>query len=183
MRTIAQISRYIMAAQETIKYVDKVMDIGTTNKFIPNLWGFPARMACVWKQTELIQKDIREQMPLLRREPADKQRGAIARTEVEAAATWGKHFGCGNCGVQSAMAFVRLRDFWKVLPLDWMQLKYGDHAFVVIGRDSRITASSPSQWNDDVVLCDPWKGVAGRMKDQSSLCRKELDLMYRLESR
>lgn len=130
-----------------------------------------------------MQKDLHEQLPLLQREPDKrKRRDAIARAEVESAAYWGKQWGCGNCGVQSAMAFVRLRDFWKLFPLDWMQLKHGDHGFVIVGRDKDTDPAWPRTWNGDAVLCDPWHGFAGRMSAQSSLCSSELELILRQES-
>lgn len=183
MQRISESKRYIEAAKETVKYVKGAMDIGTTNKFFNNFWGLPARLACVSAETRSIQKDMQEQLPALQREPdRDKRRNAIAKAQVETAASWGKHWGCGNCGVQSAMAFVRLRDLWKIFPLDWMQLKHGDHGFVVIGRENASIASSPRTWNADAVLCDPWSGIAGRMGDQASLCRSELELLYRVES-
>lgn len=180
---ISPINVHLAAAKETVKHVQGAMDIGTTNKFFDNFWGLPARLACVSEETKAIQKDMQEQLPLLRREEdPDKRRNAIAKARVETAASWGKHWGCGNCGVQSAMAFVRLRDFWKLFPLDWMQLKHGDHGFVVIGREKGTTPSTPRTWNADAVLCDPWSGVAVRMIHQSSLYHSTLDLIYRQES-
>jgi len=99
---------------------------------------------------------------------------------VESAAYWGKQWGCGNCGVQSAMAFVHLRDVCKLFPLDWLQLKHGDHGFVVIGRDHGTNPSTPHHWNNEAVLCDPWNDTACRM-NESSLRHSELQLIYRHE--
>jgi hypothetical protein len=79
------------------------------------------------------------------------------------------------------MAFVHLRDVCKLFPLDWMQVKHGDHGFVVIGRDKSTSPSKPHHWNGDAVLCDPWNGDATRM-NQSSLRHEELELIYRHES-
>lgn len=180
---ISPINVHLAAAKETVRHVQGAMDIGTTNKFFSNFWGLPARLACVSAQTKSIQKDMQEQLPLLQREEdPDKRRNAIAKAQVETAASWGKHWGCGNCGVQSAMAFIRLRDFWKLFPLDWMQLKHGDHGFVVIGREEATNPSMPRTWNADAVLCDPWSGVAVRMISQPSLYRSTLDLIHRHES-
>lgn len=182
MQTVSKINSYIAAAKRTLEYVDKAMDIGTTNKFFSNFWGLPARLACVSEQTDSIQRDLREQLPMLRREPdLDKRRNAIAKAQVESAAYWGKQWGCGNCGVQSAMAFVHLRDVCKLFPLDWLQLKHGDHGFVVIGRDKGSDPSTPQHWNEQAVLCDPWNDTACLMK-QSSLRHSELQLIYRHEA-
>lgn len=75
---------------------------------------------------------------------------------AETLASWSKLYGCGNCGEQSAIAFVYLRDTLKQAPLDWMMYNDWAHAFVIIGR----TQGDPldlNTWNREAVLCDPWK--------------------------
>lgn len=91
-------------------------------------------------------------------------------------------FHCGNCGAQSALAFVRLRDYWKVFPLDWVQVKNGDHGFVVIGRDAHTDPSNMATWNDDAIVCDPWRDVVLAVKAYAAAYAKTLELIYRQES-
>ncbi len=52
---------------------------------------------------------------------------------------------CGNCGEFSALAFMYLYDK-GVRPIDWMSLVGGDHAFVVIGRESKSNANDVLTW-------------------------------------
>jgi hypothetical protein len=94
----------------------------------------------------------------------------------------GLRYGCGNCGVQSAVAFVRLRDHWKVFPLDWVQVKGGDHGFVVVGRDKKTDPSNPATWNEEAVICDPWRGIVQMARACSAIRGLVLELMYRQES-
>lgn len=61
---------------------------------------------------------------------------------------------CGNCGENSALAFMWLYD-QGVRPLDWMNLGSADHAFVVIGRKPGAAANWQA-WGKDAVVCDPW---------------------------
>ena len=65
----------------------------------------------------------------------------------------------GNCSDQAGLAFIYLRDN-KVFPIDYMNkpdffLKFGGHAFVVIGRKSGSDPLRPETWGDDAVVCDP----------------------------
>jgi peptidoglycan hydrolase-like protein with peptidoglycan-binding domain len=61
---------------------------------------------------------------------------------------------CGNCGENSALAFMWLYD-QGVRPIDWMNLAEADHAFVVIGRKPG-KATDWKGWGPDAVVCDPW---------------------------
>lgn len=38
---ISPINVHLAAAKETVRHVQGAMDIGTTNKFFSNFWGFP----------------------------------------------------------------------------------------------------------------------------------------------
>ncbi len=66
--------------------------------------------------------------------------------------------GLGNCGEISAVAFTYLLDN-GVRPIDWMEIKNGDHNFVLIGRRSGDARNSLS-WGPRCVICDPWRRVS-----------------------
>lgn len=61
---------------------------------------------------------------------------------------------CGNCAEFSIVAFVYLYDR-QVRPLDWVSVKSGDHAFLIIGRKPGDINDS-SSWGADAAICDPW---------------------------
>ena len=89
--------------------------------------------------------------------------------------------GCGNCAEQSALAFVQLRDAWRVSPLDWMQVGNWKHGFVVIGRIAETTDSARIEtWNTEATVCDPWKGFAGPAKDATYLRGERIGVIYRI---
>ena len=51
-----------------------------------------------------------------------------------------------------------------VLPVDFLQLFGGDHAFVVIGRKDNQGLQDFSTWTD-AFICDPWGGIAFKACD------------------
>ena len=136
METILEQHRYISAAFHAVKYVQSKMDIGASNKLPQSYWGWPARIMCVSESREQILKDLKQQGPALRHSGGDQKKAMM-----ETWAYWATTYGCGNCGEQSAMAFVHLRDIWKVHPIDWMQVGNFSHAFAVLGR---IGATNPA---------------------------------------
>ena len=69
--------------------------------------------------------------------------------------------GLGNCGEQSMVAFKYL--VTKSAPgLAIVQIKGGNHEFVVIGMDVTVPALTkgsltfPPRWGHNAVVCDPW---------------------------
>lgn len=75
-------------------------------------------------------------------------------SKIRILANTAKNNKCGNCGEFSALAFMLLYDY-GVKPIDWMALKGGDHAFVVIGRSNK-NANDFKNWGSEAVICDPW---------------------------
>jgi hypothetical protein len=77
-----------------------------------------------------------------------------------------KHWGCGNCGEQSAVAFDYLRGH-GIRPIEWYQfvnLERADHAFVVINRRADSDRSDPTAW-PEAAICDPWENKHFRATD------------------
>ena len=76
-----------------------------------------------------------------------------------------KKFSIGNCHELALMA------------LDWMvrkrpdvnaeiyQIVGGDHAFLVIGRNSTSNPSRPEEWGDDTYICDPWSNTVYQARE------------------
>lgn len=118
----------LTAAEDAVRFVHISMTIGASNKA-----GSTAEArACVARIRRLGYSSIKEM--------ADRALAA----------------GCGNCGEQAAIAFMKLakRGF---RPLDYMAWKRpGDHAFVVIGRKWWFTAEDPRKWGPKAVVSDPW---------------------------
>ncbi len=166
-------SPFLAPAKTAVAYVSKKMDIGASNKIGP---GMIARMLCAggtFNKGELRTKVEAELKTV---------KNPTWRDQLEISASWAKLYGCGNCGEQSALAFVYLRQ-QGIHPLDWMSINNFRHAFVVIGREG---ASDPTEWGDAwgqrSVLCDPW---AGRAEPACALLwvypNKKMQLLYREE--
>lgn len=171
---IAAQNVYLNAALQTMKYVESKMDIGSSNKFPNSYYGFPARYACVSESRGKIVGDLKKQAPEIKRTGADPLK-AMVNTWAE----WSRLYGCGNCGEQSALAFVHLRDVWKVFPLDWMQYDSFTHGFVVIGRIGATDPTKIETWNSEAVICDPWQGEALPAYSVSRHKGKKIELIYR----
>jgi hypothetical protein len=84
------------------------------------------------------------------------------RKQMEIWAEKAEKYGAGNCGEQSAIAFMFLMRK-SVEPLTWTRWSVGNHAFVLLGKPQSGTAANADQWLRDVVVCDPWKGVVNTM--------------------
>ena len=176
METILPQDRYLSVAAQTVKYVKSKMDIGTSNKFLPNLGG-PAGVLCVAESRQMMVKDLKEQAPSVKRTGQDPMKATL-----ESWAYWATEYGCGNCGEQSAIAFIQLRDIWKTFPLDWMHWDGLAHAFVILGRIGITNPADVATWNDESVVCDPYYGEAMPASSYSRLRGKRIELLYRLES-
>ena len=83
---------------------------------------------------------------------------------VKLTAEKAKQYGCGNCGEQSALAFFYLRGR-GIEPLDWAHFTNRDHAFVLLGRPGNANRENMQEWLGQVVVCDPYYGRVGRLKD------------------
>jgi hypothetical protein len=174
--TILEQHRYFDAAAQAVRYVFSRMDIGPSNKFPISYSGWPARTLCVAHSRARIRTDLEQQAPLVKRSGADPMKAM-----VDAFSYWAKEMGCGNCGEQSAMAFVYLRDIARVFPLDWMQIGDFAHAFVVLGRYSETCESDVTDWNSEAVICDPYQRESGPASSSLRLRGAKIVSLYRLE--
>lgn len=143
-------ARNLGAAKMAVTYVQSKMDIGASNKIGI---GMIAKAMCAggtFNKGEL-------------RSKVDQDLAQISspswRDVLYLSADWAKLYGCGNCGEQSALAFVYLKQ-QGILPLDWMQIGNFKHAFVIIGRNGDSDPSDFNTWSKSSVVCDPWAGRA-----------------------
>lgn len=70
----------------------------------------------------------------------------------------------GNCYEQANLAFDYLVK-QGISPVELFSMIYGDHVFVVIGRNPNTNAADPTTWNADAIICDPWAGEVYSAKD------------------
>lgn len=195
MAAVLERERYLAAALEAKAYVKANLFLGASNdwRFYTHSFaafgplapavittGLGVHLAQQWA----ILSDSRSEGNAAQAAGRPYQKGSrrLTRAMMEIWSRDGLRFHCGNCGVQSAVAFVRLRDHWKVFPLDWIQVKQGDHGFVVVGRDGTTNAADPASWNDEAVVCDPWKNLVQPAKACQDLRSEVLELVYRQDS-
>jgi len=134
--------KYQAIAQSAVDYVRSVMTLGALNKLGDVIGSRGKSVICV-----MAERSVEKEWSSLQTESLLRRVAAAAEEN-----------GCGNCGEQSAVAFVYLLDH-RVRPIDWMALqKPGDHNFVVIGRVSGSDDTDPGTWGPAAIVCDPWKG-------------------------
>ncbi len=129
------------AANLARSHVDSTMPRGASNKLgdnlIPPFWG----QSCVFVSRNLSHRFV---------EPVENP---TEMQSIEWKAKIGALAGCGNCDEQASLAFVFLRDRGN-RPLDFMTV--GDHAFVVLGRETGSDHTDYATWGPEAVVCDPW---------------------------
>jgi hypothetical protein len=159
----------LAAALLAVEYVKGLMTLGAENKFTDLVASFGQSFLCVMA--------IRSVDIAVPRDKADGslQMPAILRGDAAKSAD----LGCGNCGEQTAVAFMYLKDS-GVRPLDYtVSQDPGDHAFVVIGRAQGSDASNYKTWGGDAVVCDPWGDDAFPASDIPSKLYVGLSLKLR----
>jgi hypothetical protein len=125
-------------AKKANEYVQGKMDIGKSNSIVNDHLKLFAPSLCVrFVRSAVKTTDPGKQLTML--------------------GTRAEHMGCGNCGEQSAMAFLFLKDR-GIRPLDWMEATNFDHAFVVVGRAEGSKDTDIKTWGPAAVVCDPWWG-------------------------
>jgi hypothetical protein len=179
MSNFDDMQNYLASAKAAVKYVISKMDIGASNKMQPWEWkGKVAKILCTGSainkgaMREAVDKDLAE---------LNEIKGKVGWKEaVDVFANQAKQWGCGNCGEQSALAFVYLRDH-KVGPRDWMQIGNFAHAFVVVGRPADSDEADCDTWGKKAVVCDPWSERAEPAMPYANIwfVNKKIKLLHR----
>jgi hypothetical protein len=166
---MSRVGYNLSAAAIANEYVKKKMTIGASNKI---RWDFPRAWACsgsLINKGEMREYVDREVDKAFENEPVASNldyRIKAMKIYMEKSASAGELYGCGNCGEQSAIAFVYLRGL-KTFPLDWMEVDDFKHAFVIIGRARGSDTHNFATWGEDAVICDPWRDVVATVKSES----------------
>lgn len=140
---MAALETNLALAKQAVAYVKTIMTVGAANDPRDYFHSFESTWLCVLAHRTTTDDYITEKAPV----------------QVRLLAAQGETTGCGNCGVQSALAFVWLKDR-GVRPLDWMERSNPQHLFVVIGRKEGSDPADPTTWEETTVICDPWAGEA-----------------------
>ena len=169
--------KYLYIAKEAVSYVKGVMDIGAPNKAEPWEWyGKITRGLCAG--TAVSKGELAKRVG----EELARMAAPTWKDQLDVEASWAKHFGCGNCGPQSAVAFVFLRNK-GVRPLDWMHYNNLQHAFVIVGRKNESEPGDSRTWGKKAVVCDPWRGQAEPAMPYANIwfVNKTVELLHREE--
>lgn len=149
------ISSYIAAANTACGYVRKMLPSGANNSLSQKF--FRQIPVYGWIKT---QNDI-----ATAREAYDQVAEGDWKTYIELMARTGIRIKAGNCGEQSSVAFMYLKEM-GVRSLDYMEYTDKDHAFLVLNRRADIDIADFKAWSEGAVVCDPWRdatGIAGML--------------------
>lgn len=149
------LKNHLMWGEATLSYVRRYMTIGASNKPVDLLASFGESYFCVDK---------------LKSDYASGPSFKNWHDAVAECARLGRARGCGNCGEQSAIAYMFL---WNngMLPVDWIKVNGVDHNFTLLGC-RRGAGSDKTRWGSRCVVVDPWNGTCypgaeiGRNRDK-----------------
>lgn len=159
----------LSAAAIANEYVKTKMTIGASNKLrldFPRAWACSGSLVNKGEMREYVDKQIEETFAVETASSNLDYRIKAQKIYLEKSAEAAELYGCGNCGEQSAIAFVYLRQ-QKTFPLDWMEVDDFKHAFVIIGRARGSDIKNFNTWGGDAVICDPWRDVVATVKNES----------------
>jgi hypothetical protein len=146
----------------------KQMTIGASNKLRPDFfraWQCAGSLVNTGEMRKQVDRDVEEAFSKETATTNFEYRIKAQKIYMEKSAAAAKKFGCGNCGEQSAIAFVFLRE-QKIFPIDWMEVDGYKHAFVIIGRAKVSNSLDFSTWGDEAVICDPWRNVVATVQSE-----------------
>lgn len=161
---------YLSAAVIANQYVKSKMTIGASNKLRPDFWRAWKCSGSAVNTGEMrlyVDKQIQsainsDDSPVASELDFNLK---FQKIYLEKSAQGAELYGCGNCGEQSAIAYMYLKQ-QKTFPLDWMEVNNYQHAFVIIGRAPRSDTRNAATWGDDAIICDPWRDVVATVKSQ-----------------
>ena len=167
---MSKLSWFLSSAVVANEYVKKQMTIGASNKIRPDFfraWQCAGSLVNTGEMRKQVDRDVAEAFETETASSNLDYRIKAQKIYMEKSAAAASKFGCGNCGEESAIAFVYLRG-QNVLPLDWMEVDGYKHAFVIIGRERGSDTADFRTWGDDAVICDPWRDVVATVRSQST---------------
>lgn len=139
-------------AREAVQYVKSKVTLGAANNPLKLQSGPISQLKAMGGLLRVRAAEDKD-MDALFINPADVLRVA------QSWAANAEKYGAGNCGEQSAMAYLRLRSR-GVFPIDWAQFTSKDHAFVIVGRTNStnytIDTLTQQPFFNDVVICDAY---------------------------
>ena len=178
---------YYSLAYEAYQRVVTSLTKGRGNKSFGEPGGFmgnAARNQCVVDLRAAEQTELAAVKAARAEELKNLCTPLVTEYHIELTAKYALEYKCGNCEEFSALTF-RILKVNGVTPLDWFRQEgwtgsYGNHAFVIVGRDSSTTATDISTWNNEVVWCDPYEKRMGGLNDIRDRFKGEkLHLRYR----
>jgi hypothetical protein len=161
---------YLSSAVIANEFVKKKMTIGASNKLRLDFWKAWKCSGSLVNTGEMREHVDREVSAAFDNEPVSSildYRIKGQKIYLEKSAEAAQQYGCGNCGEQSAIAFVYLRQL-KIFPLDWMEVNDYEHAFVIVGRRRGSDPTDYATWGDEAVVCDPWRDVVATVKSEAN---------------
>jgi len=161
---------YLSSAVIANEFVKKKMTIGASNKLRPDFWKAWKCSGSLIQTGEMREKVDRDVAAAFEAETVTtnlEYRIKAQRIYLEKSAEAAQQYGCGNCGEQSAIAFVYLRQL-KIFPLDWMEVDGYKHAFVILGRRRGSDTANYLTWGNEAVVCDPWRDVVATVQSEAT---------------
>lgn len=169
--------KYIKAAQEACTYVLELCPLGSSNRHNGKEYHTLSLANAALVEAK---KDFYEHVAKIQAEVdcPDDQNLAIIKLLACIAET----AKAGNCQEMAAAAFLFLMEK-AIAPIELVSIP--THTFIVIGRNPESPITNPTLWNNDAVICDPWrrqhKYTGGTLHYKESMVYPPSRLLKKLE--
>lgn len=148
---------HLSSAIMAVEYVKKHIDLGASNKFSDMFGTLTAVKFCTNEMRDKVDQELASYSDAAYVNNYNELE--FNKRYLRANAQWSKHYGCGNCGEQSALAFSYLEK-QRIFPLDWVCTESWSHAFVIINRAKGSDINRYTTWGNSAIICDPWRDIA-----------------------
>ena len=158
-------------ARQALQYVCRTLPYGSANKkedgsIVLDRQAKSKRISLVRNDPQVLKASDTRKEKVLAASASTRQHEFITQgiTSEQIKLFKSKVLESGNCTEQARIAFDYIAK-QGVFPLELFSMLYGDHAFVVVGRNQATDPLDPTTWNLDAVVCDPWAGEVYFTKD------------------
>lgn len=140
-------NRYIYYARKAIQYVKRILSHGSINKFSD-------------QQRQTYQQDVDALVDLRKSIQMDNQTmsrlcQALYLNALHKIVAKYAQAKVGNCAEQTRVALSYLISI-GIYNVDLIDMKNGDHEFIVIGRAKHSNPNNIRTWGANAIICDPW---------------------------
>jgi hypothetical protein len=141
--------KYIKAAKDACSHVHTVCPLGSSNRHNGESY---ASVDLATRALKKAKKNFYEEIEKI--QSSDSCERDKSLLIIKLLANIAETSKAGNCQEMAAVAFLLLMA-QGIVPIEIVSIP--THTFVIIGRNPDTCINKPETWNEEVVICDPWR--------------------------